>query len=422
MPSILLVTIDTLRADHLGCYGYFRETSPNLDRLARRAAVFENVVSPMATTLPVHVSLLTGTSPGRHGIQGNFEHFHQPFRTSDGNGLETLAQMLGAAGYRTAAFVSATPLKAESGISAGFQTFDQPETASRRATATTELALRWLAEDGGRPFFLWIHYWDPHYRYQPPARYRDIYRDDEALLIRHLEERHFPNPRSRKVLKRITLYDGEIRYTDSELGRVLDFLEDRGLFEQMAIVVTSDHGEGLGQHGWRGHGRIYNEQLFVPLVMKFPARSGLDGRRIEHLASLVDFAPTLVEVLDLPLSDSQKRQFEGINLMAEERRHEAFAERVRRQQAWESGDKYALMNLEWKYAHLTEGPDELYRISADRAETRNVIGEQPEIAERMLARIREILAAYAVRDPGLQSNEDISPEIREELRTLGYVE
>ncbi len=419
-PSILLVTVDTLRADHLGAYGYFRNTSPVLDALAEEAVLFERTVAPMATTLPAHVSLMTATNPGRHGIKGNFRHFRQPLVATDR--LQTFAQMLTRAGYTTAAFVAATPLKAESGIAAGFQSFSQPESASLPARQIVERALRWLGEEQESPFFLWLHFWDPHFPYGPPARFRRIFADDVEEQRRFFVSRDYANPDDPEIQEINNAYDGEIRYVDRQLGRLFEEMRRGGRYDEIALVVTSDHGEGLGQHDWLYHGRIYNEQILVPLLIKLPAEYGMRGRQT-RLASLIDVVPSLVEALDLPLGPRDRQQFEGINLLADRpARRFALAERVHREDDWEPGLKYALVGQEWKYFHLTEGDDELYRLIDDPHEGHNVIAEEPDIAHAMRARIQQMLADYAAQEPGLEASDDISPERLEELRSLGYVD
>ena len=419
--AIVLVTVDTLRADRLGCYGYFRDTSPNLDRLAAEGILFTGALTPMATTLPAHVSLMTSLYPTQHGVRGNFEHLGRSLDT--GAGIGTLAEMLRAEGWRTAAFVAATPLKRDSGIAAGFEVFDQPARESRRAGVVVERALDWLDREAERPFLLWLHLWDPHHPYAPPPEFARAFagRDDIASWMR---ERGFAGLDDPDVRRQNNDYDDEIRYVDSRIAVLLDGLRARGLYDEATLVVTSDHGEGLGQHGWLRHGRIYQEQLRVPLIMRFPSRLGLNGRRHDGVASLIDVLPTLVGRLDLPIADERRRRLEGIDLLdrAERSRRLVFAERVSRSRApWEDGDKFALTDGRWKYFHLSEGPDQLFDLAADPHELENVIDRHPEVTARMRARIEELLAELAHSAVDL-AGDGLSDERRRELESLGYVE
>ena len=222
-PSIVLITIDTLRADHLGCYGYFRETSPGIDALAGEGILFERAYAPMSTTLPSHVSLMTSLNPLQHGVQGNFMHLRKALTTSDE--LHTAAQIFTRMGYTTAAFISCTPLKSHSGIAAGFEVYGEPERLLRAAKETTDAALEWLAENEQRPVFLWLHYFDPHQPYAPPAEFKDSFTGTKGL-------RRFLKDRGVQVNERLIAnnnqYDGSILSLDSQLQRLFGELKTRG--------------------------------------------------------------------------------------------------------------------------------------------------------------------------------------------------
>ncbi len=420
--SLVVVTLDTLRADRLGCYGYERPTSPELDRLAADAVLFERAVAPMSTTLPTHVSLFTSTNPGRHGVLGNLKHFKQPLVASEG--LPTLAQMLARAGYATAAFVSATPLKADTGIGAGFETFDQPEKAERRARLTVERAVAWLESRPPGPFLLWVHLWDPHSPYQPPIESARLFEADDPRLAAHLRDRGFPEPDSPRVLEMNNAYDAEVHATDAAVGTLLAALRAGGLYERVAIVAVGDHGEGLGQHHWQLHGKLYNEQLLVPLIVRFPGRLGLNGRRHAGLAAVIDVLPTLAAALELPLAEADRARFEGVDLLAPGGgRQSVFSERAHRPgAAWEPGLKYALTARDWKYHYLTEGDHQLYDLDSDPHETRDVLAENPEVAARMRQEIERTVARYAELGHGFEISDEQREERLEELRALGYVD
>jgi arylsulfatase A-like enzyme len=241
-PSVLLVTIDTLRADHVGVYGAVQAETPRLDALAAAGTRFENAIASTPLTLPSHASLLTGLDPPRHGVR------HNGVYRLDGE-IETLAERFRAAGYATGAVTGAVVLARRYGLDQGFQSYDDGTSSrrsgaggflERRAAEVTERALAWLAQ-ATRPFFLWVHYYDPHHDYRPPQPFA---------------ERFSASP-----------YDGEIAYVDTQLGRLLDGLEPGGSHRETLILVTSDHGESLGEHGESTHAyTLYDAVLRVPFA------------------------------------------------------------------------------------------------------------------------------------------------------------
>lgn len=420
-PSLVLITVDTLRADHLPGYGYFRGTSPALDVLFREGILFEHVVAPMATTLPSHTSLMTSTYPARHGVLSNLRFFHQAAMTTDE--IRSAAQMLADRGYHTAGFTSSSPLCVESGVGAGFATFAGPpvdaagkERIDVPAQTTVDRALDWLAT-ARPPFFLWVHLFDPHHPYDPPAPFDKSYLESGKLWDR-LRELQVPREFLSRAMIVANRYDGEIQYTDSEIGRLLRGLKERGLYEDAIVVFTGDHGEGLFQHGVMEHGVIWNEQLHVPLVMRFPHGRVPPGaeRRMSRLASLIDVMPTLAAQGGLPLDTSQ---FDGIDLLSATR-ETALAQREIREQVWPT-ENYALVGLEWKYTYYADADDWLFDLADDPYETRNVITEHPDVAARMKAELLRLVAECKERSP-LALTGEIPEEIRRRIEALGYVE
>ena len=212
---MVLISIDTLRADRLGCYGYGRNTSPEIDELARDSVLWETAYAPMSQTLPSHLALLTSTHPETNQVRRN-QHVFRGERA----GIQTFAEMLAAQGYETAGFVSATPLKSASGINAGFETWEQPTRRQLPADATTDRALEWLAGARQRPFFLFVHYYDPHTRRIPHPEIDDIFPAENEVLEAYVRERQFPLDRP-GLLAANALYDGEVRFTSMHFDETL---------------------------------------------------------------------------------------------------------------------------------------------------------------------------------------------------------
>ena len=417
-PSLVLVTIDTLRADRLGCYGYHRDTTPTLDALAEEAVLFENAYTTMATTLPAHASIMTGTYPLTHGVVANAAYL--PRTLADAVSLRTVAEMLSDEGYVTAAFVSAAPLKRHSGIDRGFEIFSQPVGLQRSSTRTTNQALDWVDQASpDEPFFLWVHYFDPHWPYSPPWRFRNQL-GETGRLVSYLKRIGVGKSPSTKLINANDAYDGEVLYTDTEVGRLFDRLKKRGLWDRSVVVATADHGEGLGQHDYMYHGRIYNEQLRVPLLIKLPGQSS--GRRTSQITSLIDLLPILSSVAALPISESDRGQFQGYDTLGSSFERDAvFSERTHRKGTWGPARRYALTSLRWKLLHSPTEGDALYDLSVDPYEMRNVIDEHPEVAEEMLASLSERIRLH-YREPDPDSANATDAETLKQLRALGYIE
>jgi len=304
-PSLLLITIDTLRADHLPTYGYQRPTAPRVQALAARGITLEQVVSAIPETGPSFTSLLTGRWPAALGTRGNGHPM--------GKDVPTLATILSDAGYGTAAFVSGFPLVARlSGLERGFDLYDDDmpdprgtvEHVQRSAPHTTAAALAWLEQHGREPFFLWVHYYDPHGDYAPGPPYDTLFAAapwGPRLAPTQIPayQRHGDDTVAGGYIDR---YDGEIRKVDDQVARLLGQLGSMGLTANTVVVVTADHGESLTEHGYYfDHGNeLYEPSVRVPLVMAGPGVP-TDGRRLRDLARLPDLMPTLLEILGQPV-------------------------------------------------------------------------------------------------------------------------
>jgi arylsulfatase A-like enzyme len=242
--------------------------------------------------------------------------------------------------------------------------------------------------------------------------------------VSFLYEKGVPSPYDLEILELNNLYDGEILFVDEQIERLLATLRQLGLYDELALVVTSDHGEGLGQHYRITHGEIYNEQLFVPLLIKFPEALGLNGRRVEGLVSLIDVVPTLVETLGLALSDEEMEQFVGINaLAASNEREYVLAQRTTRErQDWGKGKKFALVGLDWKYAFSTEKGDSLFDMRANRTETVDMSGVKSELRDSLKELLFSELDRYSESGLAFEVDDEIDTEVLEELRALGYIQ
>jgi arylsulfatase A-like enzyme len=303
--NLVILSIDTLRPDHLGTYGYSRATSPNLDRFAQRSVVFDQAVTVHVATAPAHGTILTGRYPGSHGIQRNGMRLKP--------GVPTLAETLAAHGLATGAFVSGWTLQRHTGLDRGFSVFDDrldgPGAGARRAgDLTTRAALGWLQTQvaAGRGFFLFLHLFEPHWPYDPPARdaLRFLSGQYELTTIGkpvHIDRLITVNQLSYlEQQEYVARYDGEIVVADRLLDRLLQGLEKLGVADTTVVVVLSDHGETLFEREWTmDHGtRPYDEQARVPMVLHLPG-DRLAGRRVADQVSLLDVVPTLLDLLDV---------------------------------------------------------------------------------------------------------------------------
>jgi len=431
-PNLVVISLDTTRADHLGLYGYFRDTSPRLDAFAEQAIVFEQAFAPMATTLPTHASLFTGTYPLEHGVLANTGHGGSRFESRPE--LRSLANVAREAGYQTGAFVSAAPLKRGSGIETGFEAFGQPGTEEvlRRGDHTVDEALTWLAEEPqDEPFLLWVHLFDAHWPFAVPAPAEGPYRTD-AELERWIAARRIAPASVREgvgeEVSRAThnAYDAALRFQDAQLGRLLDALETRSDWDRTAVVIVGDHGEGLSQHGHAAHGRSWNEQIRVPLVVRLPGEA---PRRVDDMVSLVDLLPTLIPRLGAPGLEPLLAQASGRDALAGGSRALVAQDTGRVHDR--PGYRYALTTPRWKYFRIeddgTLSGEELYDRASDPFELEDVAARHPQV----VAQLRELLAlrldrqrerGAALRGGDPPPVRAVDPELREQLRALGYVD
>lgn len=426
-PSVLLVTMDTTRADHLGLYGYFRDTSPVLDALAQESVVFTRYTVPMSITLPSHMSVFTGTYPDEHGVVANVAHGGKRFVPSPK--LTSVAQYLGTAGWVTAGIVSSSPLKKYTGVNQGFQSYYEPEGEARHARETTDLALAWIEAAPDRPFFLWVHYFDPHWPYLPPGRWAEAFRgkEPEAQDRWLAERRAIPADLSpEKVKSKLDKYDGEIYYMDQNIGRLIEGLKRKGVWDELVVVAVGDHGEGLMQHDYPSHGHIWTEQLNAPFLLRVP---GVPPARVDAPVSAVDVLPTLLGRVDFPDERAWLAQVSGRDALSTPARPVAFrTSQVQHDKAtdrkFEKPVTWGVTDEDWVYQAVDGGPPELYRRSTDPHELDNVAAAHPDVVARLAAETTRQRSAQAERGAALGAGQmvDLTDDERAALAALGYVD
>ncbi len=434
--SVILISVDTLRADHLGCYGYKALATPNIDSLARGGTIFSEVNSQIPITLPSHVSLFTSMYPFMTGIEENGEVVP--------SGATTLATVLKAHGYRTAAFIGGYFLARRFGFDQGFDVYDSPfdsrrfERAldlKRPAAEVTKSAEAWISANSSHPFFAFVHLFDLHQPYNPPARF-------ERLA-----------PKSE--------YDAELAYVDDVLGGFFRFLSEKGITRRCLLVLLSDHGESLGEHGEHTHGYfIYQSTLHVPLIIHWPAegrgfspaaqtpsvrffearfsagleapplfsrspKPGIGGTtasailpsHVDSPAGLIDVAPTILQTLGI----AQPPSFAGRSLIPLFNGEVSSAREVYSESTY-AHDKFGWAALRGvrigTYQYIQAPKPELYNLVKDRAEVHNLYSSHEALAQSYSDRLDALRAQYHVQTAAAKR---VSPEVLERLRSLGYL-
>ncbi len=388
---VIIISIDTLRADHLPIYGATGLETPNIDALAKDAVVFDNAYSHVPLTLPSHVTMLTGLLPEATGIRNNlgyrFDSAKQP----------SLPTLLKAKGYATGAAVSAYVLRGATGLAAAFDEYDDRIDRSSEGGAMGELqrsgdqtvatAIRWIDAKKQEPFFYLLHLFEPHAPYAPPEPYKS---------------RYAAQP-----------YDGEIAATDAYVGRFLDALKASGVYDRATIVLMSDHGEGLGDHGEAQHGIfLYREAIHVPLLLKLPGGE-LKGNRVKDPVQLTDVLPTIAGIAGFTVPEAAK----GTSLVEIARGHAPAGRRIY------SETMYPRIHLGWSDLaslvdarhHYIDAPrPELYDFTADPKEKQNVLADQ----RRVFAAMRTEVETH---DRKLELPQNVDPEEAAKLAALGYL-
>ncbi|MDA2924965.1 sulfatase-like hydrolase/transferase, partial [Acidobacteria bacterium AH-259-L09] len=397
--NVVLITVDTLRADHLEAYGYKKVRTPNINRLATQGAVFEDVVAPVPLTLPSHASILTGVYPLYHGIRDNAGFVLEDDQI-------TLAEILSANGFATGAFVGSFVLDSRFGLDQGFDTYFAdfqltgmeviaPGYIQRKAEEVEKRATEWLNKQvsRGQPFFCWIHFYDPHAPYDPPEPFSTRYRN--------------------------RLYDGEIAYVDTVLGKLLDFLKDAAIHDETMVILTSDHGESLGEHQEKTHGYyIYQATQHVPLIWVTPDRR-FAGKRVGGTVGLIDIAPSILQILGIHVPEVMQ----GVGLLkallgGDQPHRDLYAESF-----------YARLRFGWSelrgfyrhpYKYIEAPKPELYNLRDDPQERENLYEKNRSIANSLRKELMETIDRYSLKKAD-KNPQKLDPDVVKALAALGYV-
>jgi arylsulfatase A-like enzyme/Flp pilus assembly protein TadD len=392
--NVLLITLDTTRADRLGCYGYSKAKTPNLDYLAANGVLFSHAYSPVPLTCPSHCSILTGTYPLFHQVRNNGTYYLS-------SELKTLAESLKEKGLQTAAFVSSFTVDSRFGLDQGFDIYDdqlspgqtfKALTSERKADKVFASFSQWLDVSRTTPFFAWVHFFDPHLPYEPPSPYLEQFPDDP--------------------------YDGEVAYMDFYVGKILDKLKEKGILAGTLIIAAGDHGEAFGEKQEKGHGVfIYESTMRIPLI--FYAENNLPkGKTVEARVRLIDIMPSVLDMLDV----ERPADVQGFSLLPfiEGKKKgdlSSYIESYYPRENFGWAELVGLLEGEWKYIKAPQ--EELYNLHQDPQEQVNLIREQSMVAMKMRDKLEEIIQDSI--SPLTAEKRNLTAEERERLRSLGYV-
>ena len=440
-PNVVLISIDSLRPAHLGTYGYERSTSPNIDRLANDGVVFENHISSTSWTLPAHAAIFSSLPDSVHGCTDTDRILADE--------VTTLAEVFAAAGYHTAGFFAGPYLHPAFGLGQGFEHYENctsyaralDDTPPERWAADMDVMHRshrditnptvykaftqWLHQPRPGRFFVFVHLWDVHYDFIPPAPYDTMFDPEydgpvtgENFLFDPAINAGMP-PRDLEHL--VALYDGEIAWTDEYVGRLVANLEAAGVLEETVIVITSDHGTAFFEHGLKGHrNSLFDELIRVPLVIRYPAKIA-PGARVRAQTRAIDIGPTLLELAGLPAPD----RVMGESLMGLAGAHELDFDNTAVSELFSVGQRVrTVRTLQWKFYDVMVSDSRYWtNLLTDPAE-HMLQPMAPGISEKLEARYREIAADLSRRRQAshpYQAPPTIPPEIRRQLEALGYV-
>jgi arylsulfatase A-like enzyme len=440
--NVVIVSIDTLRADHLASYGYARDTAPNIRaRIAEEGVVFERAYSQSPKTGPAHMTMLTGLLPDAHGVK-NMADDAENRKLSPG--IQTLATMLRNEGYRTGAFTAKGHVVEELGFDQGFDVFR----GGGGVHGIFQNGMSFVEEVAGQRFFLFVHTYEVHDPYTPPRAYRELWADPDyaGAIISDSKElteaagKEWPrrhevfwskvdreSPADVQHLR--DLYDGSIRLVDTWVGALLDTLEEHGELDRTLFVVLSDHGEEFLEHGEFLHETNYQELLHVPLIVRPPVGrdAGLRGERVASVVRLVDVVPTVLDVLDVdPGHDPMRIGTPALRLVGPAARGGGEPSVV---STWPRDGQFSYRKGDWKLIWLEAGEEreetfELYDLAADPAEQADLAAAEPDRVAELHAELGKILAGCRAYLASVEAGEEIEldAETRADLQAIGYID
>jgi len=423
--NLLVISIDTLRADHVSCYGYERRTTPNIDRLASQGHRFSNAYTSIPTTLPAHISLFTSLYPTQLSVRRNGEKVPA--------GTTTLAEILAGSGYHTGAVVSAAVLNARYGLAHGFETYEDTGTRKEeRAARTLNKAVQWLRSRDKKPFFLFVHFFDPHGPYIPQTHFGTLFQSQKKRI---LPQRLIPGYQrvagSLNYYDYLDRYDGEIAYSDWAVGKLIEELRLQGLDDNTLVVCVSDHGESLDElmdrYGYIfEHGEfLYAHQLHIPAIIRPPAQVlRQTGVVHDQPVSIIDIMPTVLDLLDIKPPD----QMEGVSLLPMMRGEKiperpVFAERrifKTKPPPYAVGEAHSIIEDRKHLIVSTVPGTELYDLAEDAREVNNLFKERQAEAEALKNKLRSWRSG--LKPLFGPTTFETDKNALERLRSLGYVE
>jgi len=424
-PNIILIVIDTLRADHVGCYGYQRNTTSNIDRLAREAVLFKNAISAAPWTLPSFASLLTSQYPCVLGIRGKLAGVDSRF--------PLLSEVLKQYNYTTHGVFSCGNLSPRLGFGRGFDNYYNRRSPRHGAGFTspnvTKEAISFLRKGHKEPFFLFLHYFDPHYNYilHKQYNYYPNYRGKVKRNHSILDLWHKLHELSEDDVRYLlALYDSEIAFTDEYIGKLLDELKKQGLYENSIIIVTADHGEEFLERGWLGHTiTLHEELLHVPLIMKLP---GYSARIIDSPVGLIDIVPTIYQYMGLKMPDGLEGKALDLNRGDSIANRPIFTETFNSQKLQLNTRPVAFRSIvsgNWKliYDEIKDS-NQVYNLSEDPHERNDLSGqhgEQKRMLKGLLSKWINYVKTKQKVGPVPDESELLTPDERKELESLGYL-
>jgi len=444
--NVIFILIDTLRPDHLGCYGYSRNTSPNIDGLANQGILFKNTIAQAPWTKPSVASFFTSTLPSTHGVTWRGRNETLP------KSMLTLAEVLKQNGYRTAAFSDNPHITRSNGFDQGFDTFVENYSFLKgNAEPLTNKMLTWLRENAQEKHFIYIHYLDPHDPYQAPGTYRDMFLNKkeidvsktvkrgntyvlngESHLDRRMKEKlksihpqDYPLPTPLHISKKelnylIGLYDGEIRYVDYQVGRIISVLKELKTYDKTTIIISSDHGEEFLEHGMFRHGyHLYDEIIKVPLIIISP-HFNKTPLEIKTPVNLIDLMPTLLDLLNLPFPGSMQGK-SIIPLINQGKKAEPLSIS---ETSWKGARAQSVSLSEWKHINdIRNERIELYNLGEDSGEKNNLYLKEDEKAEKLSHLLSNIISkAQPVTEKSKDKGKQLEKKQLDKLESLGYIQ